>query len=86
MHFSSPVTSLQVRKVKEGRRTIEVPTPPQLRAHADMIDPVAFSWFLDHVKKYVEVDVMLEAKAKDVALITLRRQLDRLTAADSERI
>jgi UV DNA damage endonuclease len=85
MHFSSPVTSLQVRKVKEGRRTIEVPTPPQLRAHADMIDPVAFSWFLDHVKKDVEVDVMLEAKAKEVALITLRRQLDRLTATDSER-
>lgn len=85
MHFSSPVTSLQVRKVKQGRRTIEVPMPPQLRAHADMIDPMAFSWFLGHVKKDVEVDVMLEAKAKDVALIALRRQLDGLATADSDR-
>ena len=76
MHYSSPVTSLQMRKVKEGRKTVEVPTPPQLRAHADMIDPVAFSWFLDHVKKDVEVDVMLEAKGKDVALLELRRQLE----------
>lgn len=76
MHFSSPTTSLQVRKVKEGRKTIEVPAPPQLRAHADMIDPVAFSWFLDHVKRDVEVDVMLEAKGKDVALLALRRHLE----------
>lgn len=75
MHYSSPVTAIHVRKVKEGRRTIEVPTPPQLRAHADMIDPVGFTWFLDHVKKDARVDVMLEAKAKDVALLTLRRQL-----------
>ena len=82
MHFSSPVTSLLVRKVKEGRRTIEVPSPPQLRAHADMIDPVAFSWFLDHVKRDVEVDVMLEAKAKDVALIALRRHLSGLISTD----
>lgn len=75
MHYSSPTTSLMMRKVKEGRKTIEVPSPPQLRAHADMIDPVGFTWFLDHVKKEVEVDVMLEAKAKDIALLTLRRQL-----------
>ena len=40
-----------------------------------MIDPVAFAWFLEHVKKDLEVDVMLEAKGKDLALPTLRRQL-----------
>jgi UV DNA damage endonuclease len=75
MHYSSPVTSLQIRKVKEGRKKIEVPSAPQLRAHADMIDPVAFSWFLDHVKGNVEVDVMLEAKGKDLALLALRDRL-----------
>ena len=80
MHYSSPVTSLGVRKVKEGRKTIEIPTVPQLRAHADMIDPVAFTWFLDHVKKDVDVDVMLESKGKDVSLLALRQQLGtRLT-------
>ena len=73
MHYSSPKTSLEGVD-KPSKRSI--PRPPQLRAHADMVDPVAFRWFLDHVVGGLDIDIMLEAKGKDIALLTLRRQLD----------
>ncbi|MBA2725539.1 MAG: UV DNA damage repair endonuclease UvsE [Actinobacteria bacterium] len=75
MHYSTPRTTLEIREKKVGRKTIKTPVAPPLRAHADMIDPVAFEWFLLNVKKGHDIDVMLEAKAKDLALLELRRQL-----------
>jgi UV DNA damage endonuclease len=45
------------------------------RAHADYVDPAAFERFLRDVVKRANVDVMLEAKAKDLALLQLRDQL-----------
>jgi UV DNA damage endonuclease len=48
---------------------------PPLRAHADLVDPIAFEAFLAAVGPGREFDVMLEAKAKDLALIELRRRL-----------
>jgi UV DNA damage endonuclease len=50
---------------------------PQLRAHADPIDPIAFSQFLSEVDGVRDFDVMLEAKGKDLALLRLREQLGR---------
>jgi len=50
---------------------------PQLRAHADTVDPVAFEWFLQGPTRGLEFDIMLEAKAKDAALLRLREQLSR---------
>ena len=75
MHYSTPRTTLELREKKVGRRTIRTPFAPPLRAHADMIDPVGFEWFLLNVKKDTQIDVMLEAKAKDLALLELRKQL-----------
>jgi UV DNA damage endonuclease len=46
-----------------------------MRAHADLIDPIGFETFLREVVGDLDVDVMLEAKGKDVALLTLRGQL-----------
>jgi UV DNA damage endonuclease len=43
-------------------------------AHADMIDPNDFKRFL-RVLPQTDIDVMLEAKAKDKALLQLRRDL-----------
>jgi UV DNA damage endonuclease len=77
MHYSSARTSLEWRESRQGRRKVATPVPPPLRAHADMIDPVAFGWFLDHVVDGRDVDVMLEAKGKDVALLELRRHIAR---------
>ena len=48
---------------------------PELRAHADMVDPIAFELFLRDHRRGPRFDVMLEAKAKDLALLRLREQL-----------
>jgi len=50
---------------------------PDLRLHADLIDPIAFEQFLRHTAKGFSFDVMLEAKAKDLAVLRLRAQLER---------
>ena len=55
---------------RHGRRL------PDLRAHADLIDPIAFRQFLRHTAAGLDFDVMLEAKAKDLALLRLRTHLD----------
>lgn len=44
------------------------------RAHADNIDPVQFLKFVELLTDY-NVDIILECKNKDDALLTLRRQL-----------
>jgi UV DNA damage endonuclease len=64
IHYSSPRLDL-------GER------PPQLRMHADLIDPLGFESFLLHVAAPAgrDFDVMLEAKGKDLALERLRDQL-----------
>ena len=49
---------------------------PHLRAHADLIDPVdVFECSCDMSARPRDFDVMLEAKAKDLALIRLREQV-----------
>jgi UV DNA damage endonuclease len=75
MHYSSPRTALDTKETKVGRKKVSTPITPQLRAHADLIDPIAFEWFLQHVVQGREVDVMLEAKGKDLALLELRKHL-----------
>ena len=48
---------------------------PQLRAHADLVDPIGFEQFLREAPAGRDFDVMLEAKTKDLALLRLRDQL-----------
>jgi UV DNA damage endonuclease len=67
VHFSSPKTALEERR---GRLAL-----PHPRAHADGIDPFAFAHFLDDTAAGHDFDVMLEAKAKDLALQALRAAL-----------
>jgi UV DNA damage endonuclease len=69
IHYSSPKTAAEPRAGKPGL------VLPQLRAHADMVDPVAFEWFLEGPARGLSFDIMLEAKAKDAALLRLREQL-----------
>ena len=75
IHFSSPKTAMEERKRRVGRRVERSWVLPQLRAHADMIDPIAFEAFLRDAARGLEFDVMLEAKAKDLAVLRLREQL-----------
>jgi UV DNA damage endonuclease len=76
IHFSSPKTAMEERKKRVGRRVERSWVLPQLRAHADVIDPIAFEHFLRDTAAGLDFDVMLEAKAKDLALLRLRAQLD----------
>ena len=75
IHYSSPRLDVGEKKRKEGRRVVREPAMPQLRAHADLIDPLAFESFLRGPLAGRSVDVMLEAKAKDLAVTRLREQL-----------
>lgn len=75
IHYSTPKTALEERKRKIGRRVERTLVLPQLRAHADMIDPIAFEHFLRETATGLDFDVMLEAKGKDVALLRLRSQI-----------
>jgi len=75
IHYSSPKTAMEERKRRVGRRVERSWVLPQLRAHADMVDPIAFEHFLRDTATGLDFDVMLEAKAKDLALLRLRAEL-----------
>lgn len=75
VHFSSPRTAVEERRRRVGRRVERSLALPPLRAHADLVDPIAFEHFLRDTVARRDVDVMLEAKAKDLALLRLREQL-----------
>src|SRR3954466_2929372 len=75
VHFSSPRTDTEIRRRRAGRRVERTLALPPLRAHADLVDPIAFEHFLADTVAGRDVDVMLEAKAKDLAMLRLREQL-----------
>jgi UV DNA damage endonuclease len=75
IHYSSPRLDIETRKLKRGRRVEQQIVLPQLRAHADLIDPIGFERFMLDVAGERDFDVMLEAKAKDLALLRLRDHL-----------
>lgn len=66
IHFSSPNTS-----GKKGK-------PPALGEHAEYVDPFAFAQFAEAIAGKRDCDVMLEATAKDLALLKLREDLRAL--------
>jgi UV DNA damage endonuclease len=77
IHYSTPKTALEEKTRKVGRRVERSWVLPQLRAHADMIDPIGFEHFVRETASGArDFDVMLEAKAKDLALVRLREQLE----------
>jgi UV DNA damage endonuclease len=75
IHFWSPKTAIAERRRRVGRRVERSLVLPQLRAHADLVDPIAFEHFVRGTAPGLSFDVMLEAKAKDLALLRLRDQL-----------
>ena len=75
IHYSSPKTAIEERERRNGRRVGRSLVLPPLRAHADMVDPIGFEHFVVETARGLDVDVMLEAKGKDLALLRLRRQV-----------
>jgi UV DNA damage endonuclease len=77
IHFSSPRTELQaVERVDElrGRRRW-VLKPPRPGHHADLVNPWEFAVVVRTAQELRDFDVMLEAKAGDVALLRLRQDI-----------
>ncbi len=78
IHFSSPRTAMrEMTPAGESGRRQTVLRPPRLAQHADFIDPFAFIAFCRDTHHLRPFDVMLEAKAKDVALLRLRKNVAR---------
>ncbi len=76
IHYSSPRTQMrEVIRVNRKRRKKEtILQPPLWTAHADFIHPFDFIRFASETKD-LNFDIMLEAKAKDLALHRLRRDI-----------
>lgn len=78
VHYSSPRTEMREvkRKNRATGKTETALLPPVWTGHADFVNPFEFAQFLD-VTAGLVFDVMLEAKAKDLALFRLRKDLPR---------
>jgi UV DNA damage endonuclease len=81
VHYSSPRLDMSESVRQVGRRKERRLVAPELRAHADLIDPIAFEQFLRDAAGQRPFDVMLEAKAKDLAVLRLREQMSVRQAA-----
>jgi UV DNA damage endonuclease len=78
IHFSSPRTELREVK-RKNRRTGKTETArlaPVWTGHADFCHPFEFATFMRAASEFT-FDVMLESKAKDLALIRLRPDMLR---------
>lgn len=78
MHFSSPRTEMRevTRKDRKTGKSKAVLQQPIWTGHADFNHPFEFIGFCRSMND-LEFDVMLEAKAKDLALLRLRQDLLR---------
>lgn len=81
VHFSSPRTAMKLVEEAGKRRAY----PPHPSEHADFVDPFEFIAFCRTalMTSQRDFDIMLEAKAKDLALLELRENV-RKFAADLE--
>lgn len=76
MHFSCARTEMREikRKNRKTGRVEQVLQPPIWTGHADYNNPFETITFLRSIQ-HVEVDIMLESKAKDLSLIRLRNDM-----------
>lgn len=86
MHFSSPRTEMRqvTRKDRKTGKPKTVLQPPIWTGHADFNHPFEFISFCRSMAD-LDFDVMLEAKAKDLALFRLRQDLLRFAPDVAER-
>ncbi|HEX8473295.1 MAG TPA: UV DNA damage repair endonuclease UvsE [Pyrinomonadaceae bacterium] len=76
VHFSSPRTELRtVERKVNGKKTATL-QPPLTTQHADYVNPFEFAYFLRETEP-IAFDVMLEAKAKDLAVIRLCDEFEK---------
>ena len=75
IHISSPHTEVRTL-IRNGSTILQPPLPNQ---HSDFINPFEVIDLLSHAQRLGlrPFDIMLEAKAKDIALLRLRDQIER---------
>lgn len=86
-HFSSPRTEMREVERKDaatGKRTTSY-QPPLNSQHSDFVNPFEFSDFARALPLERPVDIMLEAKAKNLALLRLRADLRRYAPEVADR-
>ncbi|HEX9998423.1 MAG TPA: UV DNA damage repair endonuclease UvsE [Abditibacterium sp.] len=78
IHFSSPRREDReiLRRDKETGKKVAHKAPALASQHADYIDAETFIPWAREVRKTREFDVMCEAKAKDLAVLKLRGELE----------
>ena len=88
IHFSSPRTEMRVieRQDKTSGKKVETLQAPIWTRHSDFIHPFEFIDFMRTADGLRPFDVMLECKAKDLALLRLREDLARYAPDLAERI
>lgn len=74
VHFSTQRTEAHLKPAARGAPQVLAPRPGQ---HSDFINPFEFAAFLTAARGLPPFDVMLEAKAGDLALLRLRDDLRR---------
>ena len=79
IHFATPATEM----VRDRHQR---PHPPRLNRHSHFINPFAFIDFLQALPPTRDFDIMLEAKARDLALLQLRRHLARFAPEWAQRL
>ena len=79
IHFSSPRTEMRIMERRNGStgRLEQVLKPPLWTQHADFVNPWEFITLLEQARGLRDFDVMLEVKAKDLALLRLREDVRR---------
>jgi UV DNA damage endonuclease len=64
VHYASPKTAVEERRKRVGGRVERSLVLPELRAHADLIDPISFEHFIGDTGRGMDFDVMLEARPR----------------------
>lgn len=82
VHYSSPRTEAHLGPRGAGVAVL----PPKPGQHADYINPFEFAQFVELARGLAPFDVMLEAKAGDLALLRLRDDLRTYAPAIAERV
>jgi UV DNA damage endonuclease len=78
IHYSTPNTNFREvqQRDRKTNKLKKAQVPPIWTGHADYINPFEFITFM-RMAKDLEFDIMLESKAKDLALLRLERDLPR---------
>jgi UV DNA damage endonuclease len=83
IHFSSPRQEARLisRRDKSTGKRVQSEAAPLASQHADMIDTAVFAPFVNAVTESCSLafDVMCEAKAKDLAVLQLKQELQSVS-------